>query len=491
MRKILFLLTSVCLLASCRELPVTETRETVPMYPDYTDITVPVNIAPLNFLLRNHADGVKVIAGGKELYCGDGSQVEFDMDDWKKFTAENAGRTVDVKVMAQEGDRWVCYPSFQWQIVRDSLDSYLSYRLIEPDYEVFSNLQIRERCVENFEEKSLCDYNIVGNKCMNCHIVGNQNPRLSMMYVRGKGGGAVLNRDGKLRKLNIKKDGMVSPSVYGGFDPSGRYFVFSSNVIIPAFHAQGSKRLEVYDKKSDVYVADLDNNTIISCPQLSDSTKLETFPTFSPDGKSIYFCTAKMVKLPEDIKDLKYSLCRIGFDGEAGKFGTRVDTLLNANGGTTMYKGRSASASPSLCSVCHPRVSPDGKYILYTVQSFGTFPVWHRESDLQMMNLRTGAIDTLAAVNSAMSDTYHSWSSNSRWFVFASKRDDGLYGKPYFCYVDRNGKAHKPFVLPQENPDFYDLNLKSFNIPELSRDEVPFNTVDVQKLMKQDAETFK
>jgi hypothetical protein len=108
-----------------------------------------------------------------------------------------------------------------------------------------------------------------------------------------------------------------------------------------------------------------------------------------------------------------------------------------------------------------------------------------------MMDLQTGRIDTLAAVNSAKSDTYHSWSSNSRWFVFASKRDDGLYGKPYFCYVDQHGKTHKPFCLPQKHPTFYDNNLKSFNAPELGKGKVPFDVDDVAKAMKQDAVPFR
>jgi hypothetical protein len=106
------------------------------------------------------------------------------------------------------------------------------------------------------------------------------------------------------------------------------------------------------------------------------------------------------------------------------------------------------------------------------------------------MDLQTGTVDTLAIVNSEKSDTYHSWSSNSRWFVFASKRDDGLYGKPYFCYIDRDGKAHKPFCLPQEYPTFYDNNLKSFNAPELGKGKVPFDVNDVAKAMKQKAINF-
>ena len=109
-----------------------------------------------------------------------------------------------------------------------------------------------------------------------------------------------------------------------------------------------------------------------------------------------------------------------------------------------------------------------------------------------MITLQPGKIDTLPAVNSDKSDTYHSWSSNSHWFVFASKRDDGLYGKPYFSYVDSTGKAYKPFVLPQEDPEHYDITLKSYNIPELSTSELPFDAEDVQEIYyDEEAETFK
>ena len=156
----------------------------------------------------------------------------------------------------------------------------------------------------------------------------------------------------------------------------------------------------------------------------------------------------------------------------------------------TILPPHSTLLTPRKSSVCHLRISPDGRYLLYTVADYGTFPIWHPEADLQLMDLQTGTVDTLAVVNSGKSDTYHSWSSNSRWFVFASKRDDGLYGKPYFCYIDKNGKAHKPFCLPQEHPTFYDNNLKSFNAPELGKGRLPFDVDDVAKAMRLESIVF-
>ena len=437
-----------------------------PIYPDYCDVTIPENIAPLNFLIREDCEAIEVKAGELTLNAS-GNEAVFDIDDWKELMQQAADKELEVTVTARVRGRWIQYKPFHWRVVSDKIDPYLTYRLIEPDYEIWNNIQIQQRCIENFDVNALGHYEQLENRCMNCHTYASQNPELSMMYVRGPGGGAILNRNGELSKLNIPG------SVYFGFSPSGRYITYSTQKIIPAFHSDPSKRLEVYDATSNVFVADMEQQRIISSPLLSDSLKFETFPTFSPDGKYIYYCAADSVSLPTDIKSLQYRLVRIPFDETSGTIGNQVDTLATTS------------------SVCHPRISPDGRFLLYTVADYGTFPIWHPEADLQMMNLQTGTIDSLSIVNCEKSDTYHSWSSNSRWFVFASKRDDGLYGKAYFCYVDKDGKTHKPFCLPQQHPTFYDNNLKSFNAPELGKGKVPFGVDDVAKAMKQEPISFK
>ena len=462
---------------SCTPTPenVQQADRQPPIYPDYSNVTIPVNIAPLNFLVRDSIEAVHVEAGTLTV-SSKGNEVVFDADDWHELLSRNEDITITVSTL--KNGRWTQYKPFRWHVVKDKIDPYLTYRLIEPDYEIWNHLQIQERCLENFDVKAIGHYEQLDNRCMNCHTYAGQSPQRSMMYVRGPGGGAILNEGGRLRKLNLKTADMVSGSVYFGFSPSGRYIVFSTNIIIPGFHSLASKRLEVYDARSDVYVADLETNNMLRSPLTADSTVFETFPPFSPDGKYIYYCAADSVLLPRDIRQLQYALVRIPFDEKTGRWGTHVDTLVTPR-------------PAPLSSVCHPRISPDGRYLLYTVADYGTFPIWHPEADLRMMDLQTGHIDTLAIVNSQKSDTYHSWSSNSRWFVFASKRDDGLYGKPYFCYVDRQGRAHKPFCLPQRHPTFYDNTLKSFNAPELGRGSLPFNVRDVAKAMKLEAEPFK
>ena len=484
MYTILYIVAGTALVTGCQ--PAVEHPTAVNalprMYPDYTDITLPPNIAPLNFLLRDQPDAIVVEVDGIRVASANGAELHFPLKAWRKLLSEHVGKTMRVQVYARKEGKWTAYKAFHWTVAREPVDPYLTYRLIEPDYEVWNHLQIIQRHVEDFQEKALGDHHLLENRCMNCHVTAHQDPALSMMYVRGEGGGAILNQHGTLRKLNINAEELISGSVYYDFSPSGRYIVFSSNLIIPAYHARPEKRMEVYDSRSDVYVADLQAHEIITSPLTADSTLLETFPTFSPDGKYIYYCVAHRQALYDPTFDnLQYDLVRVAFDERTGDIGKEVETVYSLNEAPDKDKH----------SACHPKISPDSHYLLYTVARYGTFPIWHREADPQLLDLRTGEINTLANVNSDKSDTYHSWSSNSHWFVFASKRDDGLYGKPYFCHVDDNGKASKPFVLPQESPARYDETLKSFNAPELCRGELPFNALDVASAMKKQAEVFR
>lgn len=473
----------LCMMLSCLSQPesVSPADAALEIYPDYQDVVIPYNIAPLNFLLRDERiEAVSVCVKGVSdslRVTSRGRKVIFPLKKWQRLLATEKGHVLKVVVCGRIGGAWQRYPAFGWEVVPQGLDAYVTYRLIEPGYEVWNALQIRERCIENFEEHILADNSQLDRECMNCHVHGKNSGELSMFHLRGKGGGTILNRDGKLRKLALQNDKMVSAAVYGDFHPSGRYAVFSSNIILPMFHAMGNRRLEVYDTQSDLVVADFDSNRLIFSPITADSLALETFPTFSADGNWIYFCSAPVVPLPDSILQLRYSLCRIAFHAERGAWGGQVDTLWNAR----LRAG----------SVCHPKASPDGRFLLYTVADYGTFPIWHRETELQLMNLETGAIDSLSIVHSNRSDTYHSWSSNSRWMAFASKRGDGLYGRIYFAYLDTAGKAHKPFVLPQADPEDDDLNLKSYNIPDLSKTSVPFDAASVKRIKHTlEAESF-
>ena len=218
---------------------------------------------------------------------------------------------------------------------------------------------------------------------------------------------------------------------------------------------------------------------MINDANVNRADKLETFPCFSADGNSVFYCVADTVSLPKDIEKLKYSLVRAAFDPTGGHISEQVDTIW--------------SAGTHDSSVCHPKASPDGRWVMFTVSDYGTFPIDHRESRLVMVDLETGEINGLEGLkkDESGSDSYHSWSSDGRWFVFASKRGDGQFAKPYFCHLDGNGNPSKPFVLPQKSSRFYEINLKSFNVPDLGKASIGITLSDIKALYNAPAEAFE
>jgi hypothetical protein len=104
--------------------------------------------------------------------------------------------------------------------------------------------------------------------------------------------------------------------------------------------------------------------------------------------------------------------------------------------------------------------------MVFTLSDYGNFSIWHRDADLYKLDMTTGSFDAIDAINSPEAESYHSWSSNSRWMIFSSRRTDGLYTRPFISFVDDYGNFSKPFMVPQKDPDFYDDLLRSFNIPE-------------------------
>ena len=447
------------------------TDRTTEIYPDYQGVTIPCNIAPLNFYYTDPAgSGFRTTFSAGDLSVTmKGREVVWKESRWAALLAAATGG--DIQVLSYwKIDGRDTFLSWVIHVSPDRIDPYLTYRRIEPGFEVWDDLEIVERHLENFDTRIISDWRHTQGKCMNCHIHAQGRGDLSMFYLRGEGGGAIRNRDGKLRKLTLRDSAMISPTVYGEIHPDGRFGVFSTNIIIPAMHSAGGRRMEVFDTASDLCVADFDANRMLTFPETARPDVFETFPVFSADGKYVYYCTAEVRPIPAELEQVKYSLVRIPFDAQTGTLGAPADTLWSAarQGG----------------SVCHPKASPDGRWILFTLADYGTFPINHRECDLCLMDLQSGAILDLTAVNADRSDTYHSWSSDARWFVFTSKRDDGLFGKPFFSHVSPDGTVTKPFLLPQKDPHYYDTMLRSFNVPDLGNAPVGFDAAVIGELWK-------
>ena len=465
MQIILFVLS----IASCSDtVRITRPVDTPPViFPDYTDVTIPSNIAPLCFKLTDSCDYDKAYAifenGTQRLEIkAKRGQFSIPLSSWKKFMKDASGHTLYVTIEAKVQGEWVKYPAFSIFVAPEPIDSYLVYRLIEPGYEVWNEMGIYQRCLEDFKESVLINNKRTDYSCINCHSFCMQDPEKMLFHIRAQYAGTLLIDGERIEKLNTNTPQTISALVYPSWHPSGRYVAFSVNDTKQAFHTTDPNRVEVFDIESDVVVYDVNRHEIITSPLLRSDSIFETFPTFSPDGRTLFFCSADTFLMPDEYNKVKYSLCAISFDPESRRFGTRVDTLYNA-------KARGGR------SVSFPRVSPDGKFLMFTLSGYGNFSIWHKDADLHMIDLRNRRAIPLDTLNSNDVESYHSWSSNSRWVVFSSRRVDGLYTRPYIAYINADGEATKPFLLPQKDVDFYHRFMKSYNIPEFVTGKVNQN----------------
>lgn len=488
-------LLAALLFAACKPDAVvpaqsTAVAEPLNIFPDYTDVVIPPNIAPLNFMAKNEGsefvaryatrDGKReVIAAASE----DGKLI-FDTLAWRQLLTDARGHDITLTLYANRDGSWVRHPETTISVAREEIDPYLTYRLIEPSYELYRQLGLYQRNLTNFDEVPIyennADYENENNHCINCHASQNYGAtHRSLFHVRGEHGGTIFAHDGKAERLNMKCDSTLGNAVYPAWHPTEPWIVFSSNRTGQAFYMTEKDKIEVIDYGSDLIFYDVEKNLISNV--LKTPVEMETFPTWAPDGKTLYYCSAyvpELATIPDSValnpestaasdtivrnfNKVHYNLMSLSFDPATRTFGTPqlvVDCAAH-NGSATV-----------------PRVSPDGRWLLFTIGEFGQFHIWHGVSDLWVVDLQApdpaATLRRLDKANSDKVESFHNWSSNGRWIVVSSRRDDGNYSRPYIAYFDKDGHDHKAFLIPQADPEHNLLRMKSYNVPELSRTAV-------------------
>ena len=447
------------------------------IYPDYIGVTIPAEIAPLNFNATDDAvDLIDVVVRGSkggELHV-QGSYADFDIADWHELTAQNKGGQLTFTVCTRQDGQWKQYSDFTVSVSPYPMEEWgLTYRRIAPGYEVFSKMGLYQRDLSTFDEYAIIENTQVPGMCVNCHTSHQTDPSKFVFHVRGDHGATMFQIDGKREWLKAKNDLLGGSMVYPYWHPTGKYCAFSTNQTRQGFHiteypsterqgAQEGARIEVFDLSSDVFVYNPLTHEILTDSLLQTKDWSENSPVFSSDGRTLYYMTCLQQDYPAHYQDEKYNLCKISFDPETGRFGEKVDTVFNA---VAMGK-----------SLTWPRPSYDGRYLLFTMMDYGYFSIWHEESQQWLLDLQTGEARELEELNSPKADSYHNWSVNSRWIVFTSRRDDGYYSRLYLACIDDKGHFSKPFMLPQRNPQaYYERSLYSFNTPDFTKSKVDFD----------------
>jgi len=257
-----------------------------------------------------------------------------------------------------------------------------------------------------------------------------------------------------------REDGELTFGLLSRVSPTGRYvistvkdrsvFVAIPDLMISQLFFPIKGILVVYDRETKTYAP---------LPGADDPQYVQSNAVWSPDGQTIVFARTRAHRterldqqnsalidekdVPEftvEKKPFRYDLYRIPFND--GRGGT-PEPLAGASGdGMSNY---------------FPKYSPDGKWIVFTKSK--TYMLLQPDSELYIIPATGGTARRLRH-NTPRMNSWHSWSSNSRWLVFSSKMN-GPYTQLFLTHIDEDGNDSPPVLLERfTSPD------RAANIPE-------------------------
>jgi len=436
------------------------------IYPDYADTVIPPNIAPLNFYINENGARyyVKVFSKkGKGIVIRSRNPgVKIPISRWRRLLTENKGNELYFEVSVKKENGWVKYSPLINKIAKEEIDSFLFYREIRPQFYRKIKMKICERNLENYAKRVILDSKFTNGACFNCHsFLHNDTDKFIIQVRYDRRNYMAVNEGGRVSLIApmSRKPG----SAYLSWHPDGEKVALTMNMSYKVFNRFAGmvpeEVLEYGDLDGDIALLNLKENSILTVPGACRDGRIETQPAWSGDGRHLYFLSAPKVSSVKEYKKIKYDLMRVSYNAESNTWGN-AETLI--------------SSAETDMGVTFPKVSPDGRFLLFCMTDRSSFSILRAKTDLYLMDLKDNSYKRLE-INSENADSYHSWSSNSRWFVFASKRDGGVFTRAYFSYIDEEGRVFKPFVLPQREPYFYESFTSAYNVPEFSRGRIKLN----------------
>jgi tetratricopeptide (TPR) repeat protein len=246
--------------------------------------------------------------------------------------------------------------------------------------------------------------------------------------------------------------------------PDGRYVVTTVGVEQDLAHNyyvvnfKDYRFLQVfYATRGVLVVYDRATGERHSLPGADDPRYVQTNATWSPDGRYIVFARAegrdpypagaKMAEYANDPNEtqIQYDLYRVPFNG--GK-GGRAEAI--------------AGASANGMSNSFPRVSPDGRWLVFVQARNGL--LMRPDSQLYIVPFPGGEARRMLC-NTPTMNSWHSFSPDGRWMVFASKARSP-YTRMYLTHIDVEGHDSPPILVENTAARNRAVNLPEFvNIP--------------------------
>jgi Tol biopolymer transport system component len=341
-----------------------------------------------------------------------------------------------------------------------------------PFRHVLANLDsIRWRLgeVSRYESRTL----LTGMKvCGNCHSFTPDGKTLAMDVDYGSDKGSYVIADIHPRTV-LSKDQVISWSDYlrddkeptfgllSQISPDGRYVVSTvkdRSVFAPVDDLYYSQRF--FPVSGILVVYDRQTQRFSPLPGADDRQYVHSNPVWSPDGKTILFAHAPAYKLTglkdaasvvvereevaeffEGDKKFRYDLYRIPFNNGLG--GQAIPLPGASDNGRSNF---------------FPRFSPDGRWIVFCQSD--SFMLLQPDSTLYILPADGGTPRRMRCNFPDKMNSWHSWSPNGRWLVFASKAD-GPFTQLWLTHIDAESNDSPAVLL-----EHFTASNRAANIPE-------------------------
>jgi tetratricopeptide (TPR) repeat protein len=212
-------------------------------------------------------------------------------------------------------------------------------------------------------------------------------------------------------------------------------------------------------------------------PGADDPDYVQTSAFWSPDGKYLVYSravakdpyapgqTAATYANDPNETQIQYDLYRIPFN--------------DGNGGTPE---RVEGASENGLSNNFPKVSPDGKWIVFVECKNGL--LMRPDSKLFIVPFEGGTARPLAS-NLPVMNSWHTFSPNGRWLAFSSK-SPSLYTELYLTHIDADGNASPAILVENATASNRAVNIPEFvNIAQGGLERIDTPATDFYRMFDQ------
>jgi tetratricopeptide (TPR) repeat protein len=236
--------------------------------------------------------------------------------------------------------------------------------------------------------------------------------------------------------------------------PDGKHVVATVNDALYVRNFNDYRILQVfYPTRGILAVWSRETGRIEALPGADDPAYVHCNAVWSPDGKWLVFARAA-ARDPYDRgrppatyagdpneTPIRFDLYRIPFNGGKG-------------GKAEPVRGASANGF----SNAFPKITPDGKWIVWTRARNGL--LLRPDGRLWIVPAEGGEPRELAC-NTKLMNSWHSFSPNGRWLVFSSKQNTP-YTEMFLTHLDEAGNASPPILIENAKADNRAVNIPEF-----------------------------